>query len=316
MCIVGQVSLVEQRPSLDQRFFAPADSLDHQRFGWSLGLGTTSYVAGSTWLYTSWYADYPMGRFRTFDDSREWMGMDKAGHIFSAYMQGAICYRGAKWTGLSENKSILVGAISGGLFQTTVEVMDGFSEQWGFSVADLGANLVGTGLWTAQQIAWGEQRIAVKFSGGFEDYSHIPVQPGADLTFDDRADHLYGSSRIERYLKDYNSQTYWLSVNVHSWLGNGSRWPEWLNIAVGYGADNMYGGFSNTWDTADGITYDLTDSHPRTSQFYLSPDINLSRLPVRLHWLKGLLHIGNVFKVPAPAIEINTQGQVVFHLLR
>ena len=275
-----------------------------------------AYVSGSAWLYTSWYQDYPMSGFRFFDDSREWMGMDKAGHVFSAYMQGAICYRGAKWTGLSERKSILVGAISGGLFQTTIEVMDGFSEQWGFSVADLGANLLGTGLWTAQQLHWGEQRIQVKFSGGFEDHSSLPIGPGSTLTYDQRADELYGASSVERYLKDYNSQTYWLSVNVASWLSDDTRWPEWLNLALGYGADNMYGGFNNLWTDDDGVSYDISESHPRTAQFYLSPDIDLSKLPIRKHWLKGILHITNVFKVPAPAIEVNTRGEIVFHLLR
>lgn len=309
----------ETRLSLDDRFFAPADMLDRQRFGWSLGIGTTAYVVGSTWLYTSWYADYPRSSFQFFDDSREWRGMDKAGHVFSAYMQGAICYRGARWTGLSERKSILVGAISGGLFQTTIEVMDGFSSEWGFSVADLGANLLGTGLWAAQQLYWGEQRLAVKFSSHRQAYSAAPISDPLSSTvvsYESRAYDLYGASSIERYLKDYNAQTYWLSINVASWLSEDTRWPAWLNVAIGYGADNMYGGFDNQWQDASGQMYDVSEERPRLSQFYISPDIDLSRVTTRWHWLNGIFHIANVFKTPAPAIEINTQGQVIFHLLR
>jgi hypothetical protein len=42
-------------------------------------------------------------------------------------------------------------------------------------------------------------------------------------------------------LKDYNGQTYWLSVNLHSFY-KGSKIPKWLNLAIGYGANGMLTG--------------------------------------------------------------------------
>jgi hypothetical protein len=35
--------------------------------------------------------------------------------------------------------------------------------------------------------------------------------------------------------KDYNGQTYWLSVNLHSFI----KAPKWLNLAIGYGGRNV-----------------------------------------------------------------------------
>ena len=45
-----------------------------------------------------------------------------------------------------------------------IEVMDGFSTHWGFSKGDMLANIIGTGLFAAQQKWWGEQRMSLKFS--------------------------------------------------------------------------------------------------------------------------------------------------------
>ena len=55
---------------------------------------------------------------------------------------------------------------------------------------------------------------------------------------------------VERMLKDYNGQTYWLSANLKSFF-QGSNIPAWLNVAVGYGADGMFGGFENKWIDED-----------------------------------------------------------------
>jgi hypothetical protein len=56
------------------------------------------------------------------------------------------------------------GGLSGTAFLTVVEVLDGFSSGWGFSIGDLGADLAGSGLFIAQELVWNEQRIQVKFS--------------------------------------------------------------------------------------------------------------------------------------------------------
>lgn len=301
----------------DDSWFAPSDTFNRKRFNWSLGIAATTYSGFSIGLYNAWYRQYPQEGFHFFNDAGEWRNMDKVGHFYTAYFQGVLCYRGARWTGLDKDKSLWVGAICGGLFQTTIEVMDGFSSEWGFSVPDFVANAGGIGFYLAQQKLWDEQRIHIKVSSWPVDYPELTLSSagGREMALADRVDDLYGTSFAERYLKDYNAQTYWASVNVASFLGPDTRWPRWLNIAVGYGAENLYGGYENTWES-DGHRYALPADYDRYGQFYLGLDLDLSRIRTDNHLLGGLLQVFNIFKLPSPAVELNTRGEVTFHLFR
>jgi uncharacterized protein YfiM (DUF2279 family) len=299
-------------------FITPADSLNKTRFNTALVLAGSTYTTFSIGLYNVWYRQYEQTDFQFFNDWNEWNNMDKYGHFYSAYFQGVLCYEVAKWTGLSENKSILSGLVVGTLFQTTIEVMDGFSEKWGFSVYDVAYNTAGVGAFAFQQKIWNEQRIQFKVSSYRRNYSNqnIPSPSGAESSnLQDRADALFGSSFAERYLKDYNAQTLWASVNIHSLLVPDSRFPKWLNLAFGTGSENLFGGFENRWTTNNGEFELDPDLYPRYRQFFIGLDLDLTKLPItNLYW-KSLLKGLNIFKLPGPAIEINTQGQIKFHLI-
>ena len=45
-----------------------------------------------------------------------------------------------------------------------------------------------------------------------------------------RRDQLFGENSIGRILKDYNSQTYWISANLHSFFPSPNV-PRWLNVS-------------------------------------------------------------------------------------
>lgn len=298
-------------------FFKPSPVYNKTRFTYATAFGATSYLAFSYGLYNSWYRDYEKRSFHLFDDAKEWKQMDKAGHVFSAYFQSHLTYQGSHWTGLEENKCINIGLLSGFLFQSTIEVMDGFNEEWGFSLSDMTANLAGLTVFYAQQKKWGEQRITLKESSWPGVYSTATIASTNGLAFTsekERALDLFGTSWGERVLKDYNVQTYWASVNVSSFLGDAAAWPDWLNLAVGYGAGNLYGGFENKWTTDAGHTFDLT-SKKRYRQYYLALDYDLRKIKVKNHFLKTVFHVLDLYKFPAPAIEYNTLDGFRFHLL-
>ena len=298
-------------------FFIPAQSFSPVRFYTGVGAGAVVYGAGTYALYNYWYKDSGLGKFHFFNDWNEWNNMDKAGHTYTAYNQSVLMYNAAKWTGLQENKSIYFGMFMGALMQTTIEIMDGFSPKWGFSVSDIGANTLGISIFYFQQKYWAEQRILLKVSSLPVNY---PVDKIYDInheaytTLQSRADALFGSSFFERYLKDYNAQSYWLSLNLKSLMDIESC-PSWLNIALGYGSENMFGGYANVWSDAEGRRYDISDRFPRYHQFFVSPDIDFTRIKVHSHFLKALFRGLNLFKLPAPALEINTRGEFIFHLL-
>jgi hypothetical protein len=310
----GQRIITQEKSS----FFTPSDTFNQKRFNYAIGISAATYTGFSIGLYNTWYKQYPQEGFHIFNDWGEWNNMDKVGHLYTAYFQGVLCYKGAKWTGLSDNKSIMVGVICGGLFQTTIEMMDAFSSEWGFSLTDMGANIAGLGLFALQQKYWGEQKIMIKVSSfpkKYDDYLVVGSN-GTSISLQDRADNLFGASFAEKYLKDYNAQAYWASINVNSFLPRNNKWPDWLNVALGYGADNMFGGFENEWET-EGEQFVLPkDAYPRVHQFYLGLDFDLTKVKTKNNFLKGLLSIFNIFKAPSPALEINSRGEVSFHIFR
>lgn len=260
-----------------------------------------------------WYKNYERTSFHFFDDSREWRGMDKAGHMYSGYFMSRFSGGLYRWSGIDRKKAALTGSLTSIVMLASVEVLDGFSAKWGASWADFGANVAGAAVFYVQEMAWQEQRISLKFS------AH-PVDHPDDLT--QRADDLYGHTIAERILKDYNGATYWASVNIDAFLADGNPVPKWINVAVGYGAQNMYGGFTNKWcskpkDAAwdEAACKDVQNRHDmnRYSQFYLSPDIDFSKIQTDSKALKTFLTIVNMLKLPAPALEVNTKGGLIFH---
>ncbi len=264
------------------------------------GLNVAAYGGSLVVLNAAWYANEPRSPIHAYDDSREWLQMDKIGHAWTAYNAGRASTALWEWAGVPHKKAVWIGGLSGAGYLTVIEFLDSRSAKWGWSWSDMAANVLGSGAFMSQELLWGEQRIQYKFS------FHRKKYPAGILN--DRADDLYGNAWYERMLKDYNAQAYWFSANVKSFFPD-SNWPSWLNIAVGYGADGMFGGYSNKWtDETTGISYDRSDI-PRKRQFYLAPDIDLTKIPTRSRFLKTAFSVFNSFKFPAPALMIDNKGK-------
>jgi hypothetical protein len=294
------------------KFWDNPTSLHRGRFFTAAAAGMVGYAGTLITLNELWYKQYPRTGFHFFDDAHEWQQMDKAGHMFTAYFEADWLYGLTRWTGMKRKPGMWTSALLASTLQATVEMLDGFSSKWGFSVYDFGSNLAGSGMWLGQQIAWDEQRIRLKMSTTHRAYPDDVVfgVPSGQMTIRERTDELFGTTIFESFLKDYNAQTVWLSVNPHSFMHENSTFPRWLNVAVGYGAENMYGGFENTWEEGAN-TFTLSEgTYPQYRQWYLSPDIDLSKINTNSKALKTLLNMLNIFKIPAPALEINGDGKV------
>lgn len=254
-------------------------------------------------LSTMWYSKQPRSSFHFFDDNSEWLQVDKVGHFYTAYEVGRMSHALWEWAGLDNKKAAWIGGMSGLAFQTIIEVLDAFSDEYGFSVGDYAANATGTALFISQQLGWKEQRFKLKFSSLPRSYA------SADLK--QRADDVYGPSFAEKLLKDYNHQTYWLSADIKALTGS-QKWPAWLNIAIGYGADGMFGARTNIARYPDYV-FDRSDI-PRRRQWYLSPDVNFSRIKTRKKGVRTLLFLLDALKFPAPALELS-QGKIKGHFV-
>ena len=274
-------------------FFKPSDTLNTKRR--NTVVITEAAVGGLTLLALNqlWYADYKRSKFHTIDDNSEWLQMDKLGHVFSAYQLGKLGAKSLRWSGVNEKNQLLYGATLGFSFLTAVEVLDGFSNEWGFSWGDFTANTTGAGLYIGQELLWKEQRILVKYS--FHRTEFASSRP-----------EKLGNGLLEESLKDYNGQTYWLSANVHSFFKN-SNVPKWLNVAVGYGGEGMLSGNNSL------IVNDVLIVQNRRRQFYLSLDLDLTKIETKSHTLKTIFSIFNAIKIPFPTLEFTHKNGVKFH---
>lgn len=261
------------------------------------------YGATMVGLYSAWYKNYPQSSFHFFNDNKEWLQVDKTGHAYSAYTESYASSEMWRWTGINRQQRILLGVMTGIGYQTLIETLDGFSSQWGWSWGDFSANIVGGGLWAGQEIAWNDQRIQLKFSFHKKDYGNQELN--------NRAKELYGQHIYQRFLKDYNGQTYWISANIKSFIPE-SNVPSWLNFAVGYGAEGMFGALENIERNAQGsITFDRRDI-VRYRQWYITPDIDFKRIKTKNKILKIAFGVLNTLKFPTPSLEYS-KGAFQFH---
>lgn len=265
--------------------------------GTHIVLWAGTYIA----LNKAWYKGYPKSNFHFFNDMNEWNGMDKVGHVWTAYQLSKASAQSWAFAGMNKKKSVIYGSVSGLAFQSIIEIQDGFSSQWGFSWGDMAANTLGVMTFAAQELTWQQQKVQIKFS-------YYPVKYPADLMT--RRNQLFGNSIAERILKDYNSQTYWMSVNLKS-VTHWPVLPGWLNVAAGYSSQGMLGAVDNRWAT-DGVSYDRTDIQ-RIRKWLLSFDADLSRIKVKSRLLKTTLGVLNSIKIPFPAVEYSSGGKLKFH---
>ena len=269
-------------------------------------------------LNEAWYKNQPRSAFHLFNDWNEWHNMDKWGHWYSAFSLSRLTYNGARWTGIRNDKAILLGTGLGFFLQGSIEILDGFSEKWGFSLSDMAFNTLGCATFFLQQQYWGEQRIVAKVSSTPKSYPKdalISTNGVEAYSLDSRAKDLFGASLIESFLKDYNAQTVWASVNVGSFLQQ-SRWPAWLNLAVGYSAENLYAGYGYNFSDPQGRSYNLNPGiYPRYGQIFFGPDIDFTKIPTRSGFLKLVFQALNIFKFPSPIVEYNRIEGFKLHVL-
>ncbi len=314
LCFVFNLSAQHDR----LRLFEVPDSLNKTRF-WALNTGiVTSYTGTMVALSQAWYADYPRSKFHYFNDYGEWLDIDKSGHFFSAYFESKWTKYLYVWTGMDERKAAFMGAAGGMLYQGGIEVLDGFSEEWGFSWWDIAFNAAGSATFLSQELLWKEQRIHLKLSAHLPKYDTRPIQAinsEAVTTVKERAATLYGTNPAAVMLKEYNGLTLWASGNIHAFIKKeDTRFPKWLNLAFGYSAENVFSGFNNNWEDEEGNLFQLDpEEYPRYRQFIFAPDIDFTRIPTKSKGLKIFFGLLNIVKIPSPAVEFNTRGKVKFY---
>ncbi|HLK27534.1 MAG TPA: DUF2279 domain-containing protein [Puia sp.] len=277
-------------------FFQPSENYNNGRVN---GVVITEALAGTIitfGLNYLWYKKFSHSKFHLFNDNAEWLNMDKAGHAVTAYNIAAIQSDIFHWAGVKRVPAAAIGSLTALGFMTMIEILDGHSSKWGFSIGDMLANLSGCLLYQGQQWMWNEQRISLKFSYHYTMFAkYYPQELGKNFK--------------ERLLKDYNGQTYWLSVNIGSFLSSKSDFPKWLNASFGYGADGMIGARENPKEI-NGLQI---PEFKRYRQYYFSFDTDLYRIDKTSDFANTLLKFNRTLKMPSPTLEWNKIDGAKWH---
>ncbi|MFC6999960.1 DUF2279 domain-containing protein [Rufibacter roseus] len=260
---------------------------------WIAAGTAVAYTSGLMLLNEAWYKDSPRSSFHWFNDAHEWKQLDKAGHAWGSFHLSRLGVDVLRAAGVSEKKAVWYGGAVGFAMLTPIEYFDGRSPTYGASLSDIAANATGSLLVIGQQLAWQELRIVPKYS--FHRTRYAAFRPN-----------LLGNGLAEEMLKDYNGHTYWLSVDVAKFLPASSSYPKWLNVAPGYGAEEM--------------VYNDPDSNRAAGfhayrQYYLSVDLNWKAIPTQSKFLKSTFYVLSIFKFPAPALEYNRRQGWKAHAL-
>ncbi len=252
-------------------------NIDPVRFTIVTGTVAASIAAIHIYQTNGWWQGN-RAPFHFQEDLTYGRSVDKLGHFYSGNVISFILRRSYHWAGFSDEAALYWGSAGSLLFQTYVELEDGFST-WGFDRVDFASDVAGA--------AWPIAQYHVPFLRNFD--FKFSYHPSPEL------DNPGGSGfKGQKHIifDDYEGQTIWLSMKMHNLLPKGidSYWPKFLNLAVGYGAR------------------DVVSSKPY-SVFFLALDLDMTKvIPDNTPFLKLLGEALNFIKVPMPAVQISPRA--------
>ncbi len=245
------------------------------------------YIGTLVWLHihqqNAWWSGQ-RGNFHFEEDWQSALQVDKAGHAFGGYITSYVMSEGLMASGFSWNEATILGSAFGLAYQTYVETEDGFAKQWGFSPSDWYFDALGPIFFLSQHYVPALQNITPK-------WQYIPSEWTGEPVI----------NRPRTFIDDYNSSTFWWSLNVYHILPDNLKkyWLPWLNVAVGYGAD------------AVDVKFDPSGPPDQLSQrrYIIGLDYNLVKLLPDGGWFWNWLRQSlNFLKLPSPAIEFTASG--------
>lgn len=203
--------------------------------------------------------------------------VDKIGHFYGTALWAFSLRKVLGWANLPDRRAMYLGSAGAFLFQTFVEVEDGFSA-WGFDrvdfLSDLGGALWPIGQYHSRFLAG----IDLKLSYRPTPLLHSPSGGG-----------FVGQERL--VMDDYEGQTFWLSVSPDDLLPRAAAalWPDFLRVAAGYGVRDVSGVSGKPYSVVFiGFDYDMRNIIPQTSPFLVT-----------------LSQVLNFIHFPAPALQVS-----------
>ena len=242
-------------------------------------------LGGSYWyIQNSWWSDKQIPFH--FDDGADLtyaLNVDKVGHFMGGLEAADMFSSSMKWAGMHEKQALWYGVAFGSGLQLAIEMKDAYAPYWGFSKWDLAIGSSGA-FWPVAQY-YNDNLKAINFKFSYYKRSDIYWE----------LDRQRGKETNKyAWQDDYPNQTYWMTFDINQFTET-CCWPEWLNIAVGFGLDD---------------TQYLDERYTKTggnNEWYIALDYNIPKMLKRWNSPIGkkVKHYLNYFHLPAPAIRIS-----------
>lgn len=271
---LSSASNLKLKPKTNRQLPKVQYKINYLKFGAITGATAGAFVWLHNYQKNAWWSGQ-RGKFHLQNDWNYAMSADKLGHLFDGAFIQAL-YRGAfEWAGFSPTASVWIAAAFSIAYMTDIEIEDGFATDWGFSPGDQLFNVLGA-LYPVGQYYWQPLN-----SFNFK-WSYCPSED------------LSSGGKNGAFLDDYNGQTNWLSISVHDAMPKSAKkiWPDYLNIALGYGVNDYTKLDKRYADYFIGLDLDWRKIIPGNSKFMV--------------WFKDVI---NHFRfLPLPALKFNKDG--------
>ncbi len=250
------------------------------------GTAVASLVGLHIYQKNAWWS----GTRTAFHFQEDWesaLQCDKFGHAYGSYITSYFFAEIMTASGFAWDDANIYGGLCGLAYQTYVETEDAYAKTYGFSPSDWYFDAIGSLYFMAQYKIPYLQNFTPKWTWYPSELQGKPI-------IDDRP---------RTIIDDYNSGSYWISINVHNLLQEDYKkcWPDWLFLAVGYGADGI------------GVKSDPSGQFSQR-RFMISLDYSIMKLLPKWGtqwnwWVQSF----DRFKWPSPTIEF-TKGRTKFYL--
>lgn len=251
------------------------------KFSGMVALTAATYGAAYGLVFAKGWWDEEGSHFHFENDFEYAKNVDKLGHFSAGVLFAEVFYQGYHWAGLTEFSSYTAAAVSAMLTHVAIDVKDGFSPEWGFSIFDVLSGTLG-GLYPMAK-------------------RYIPAFKYFDLKWSYwiNTKAYYRQSDTGVFTDDYCNQTYWVSLKIYRMLPQSLKryYPSWLALAAGLSID-------------EGV-FQHEKGH---YEIYIALDYDLEAVfKPQKRWSKSLVRALNYIKFPAPTIQV--YPDVKFHLL-
>ena len=243
-------------------------------------LTLAAYGAAYWLVFEKGWWDDENSHFHFENDFDYALNLDKLGHFAAGVALGEGFYEGYRWAGATEFQSYLFAGLSAMMTHIAIDVKDGYSPEWGFSIFDVLSGTLGGFLPMAERYIPLFKYVDLKWSYWINSRAYY------DQGKYDGKDHT------EIFTDDYVNQTFWASFKPYRLLPAGARsfYPSWLAIAVGLSID-------------EGVFIKNYEGTPHR-EVYIALDYDLEAFRPQSRMARTIIKWLNYFKFPAPAVQV------------